>query len=230
MYPASRTVTAATQVIRYLDDSEKRFRCAPFLSGWELQFTNLRIADVDTLGGFFEDQKGAYDPTWSFPFDGTTYNHLAFDSDEFSATEAPLGRWAVNLKFSQVKQSGTYDTTESPVYPTIDGGVITQIPFSFSKKYLTARVDMPSGLRYSRFERDNPLRAWMCSYPAIRNSEAGTLMDFFTSMGGKWRAFDFDDPETGNTHTARFSSDEFVRRFISKNQNSLVLQLEQVAA
>jgi hypothetical protein len=229
MYPATRTVAAVTRVLRSLDDSEKRFRCAPFISSWDLQYSALRIADVDTLAEFFDDQKGAYD-TWSFPFDGATYAHLCFDQDEFSATEAPLGQWSTTLRIRQVKQSGTYNTGVAAVYPTIDGGVITQIPYTAARRYLTTRVDMPSGLRYSRHERDNPLLAWTCSYPAARNTEAGTLMNFFTSMGGKWRAFTFTDPQTEVEYTARFSQDEFSRRFVGFNQNNIVLQLEQVAA
>jgi hypothetical protein len=228
MRPVTRTISAAVRVLRKLNDTEQRFRTAPILSGWELTYTRMKWADVETLRTFFETQKGAFDTTWSFPFDGATYNHLAFDQDEFMFSEQRLGRFDVSLRIRQVKKSGTYVTSGTATYPTINGGVITQLPANTSLRYLTTRNDMASGLRFTRTERDNPLRAWMCSYPVITSTEAATLVDFFTSMGGRRDSFTFEDPNTGTDYTARFAQDEFRWQFVGHGISNVSLQIEQV--
>lgn len=231
MYPASRTVTVQTRVLRMLNDNEQRWRVCPTLSAWELNFSRLKIADVNTLRAFFETQKGQFDVTWSFPFNGATYNFCTFEQDEFTATETARLEWETTLRFRQVKKSGTYaDTAVSMTYPTINNSVITQLPFGSGGRYLTTVNTLLCGMKITRAERDNAQRVWSCSYPLITNSEAQTLMDFFTAMGGRHRAFTFVDPQTGSSYTARFATDEYRRQFVNFNQNSVSLAIEQVTA
>lgn len=230
MYPTSRSVSAACRILTTESGLEQRFRTAPFLSSWELQFNRLSLADLDSIRAFFETQKGAFDSTWVFPFDGTNYSYLCFDSDELIWQENRLNRFDVSVKIRQTKKSGTYATSGTPSYPTINGGVITQLPASYGVRYLTTRNDLETGLRDAWSERDDPLKPWVCEYPAITASEANQLLDFFTAMGGCYKSFTFTDPVTAATFTARFSQDKFTRKYVSYGVNSVTLQVEQVSA
>lgn len=232
MYPVQRSVSVATKVIRFANDTQQRFQTAPILNAWVLEYRSLTWANLSTLRTFFQTQKGQFDKSWTFPFDGTSYTAMTFDQDDFTYTETAeaINRYSVSLRCRQVAKSGSYSSGLSAVFPSIRTGVVTQLPFSTSERFKTFKVDMDSGQRYTYAARANPRRAWTLEFPALTNSELLTLMNFFLSMNGPLSTFSFTDPTTGSTYTTvRFADDTFTARYLSANVRAARVELEEFA-
>ena len=101
LYPLARGTERKTRVIKFIDDSEQRWRQAPPLASFLLEFTDINSRDLSTLRVFWVTTKGRVDKTWDFTILGTTYSHLGFDSDIFSATESKPDRFTVRLSCKQ---------------------------------------------------------------------------------------------------------------------------------
>lgn len=74
-YPARRATRYQTQVLRFLDGSEQRFRefSGPLLR-WEIELTTLDDEEMEALEAFFVAEQGGYG-TFTFvdPWDGEEY-------------------------------------------------------------------------------------------------------------------------------------------------------------
>lgn len=226
----TRTLSVPTRVVQFLDDTEQRWRCADPLNAWALTFTGMSAADRDSLRNFVATQKGAYDSSWTFGFFLVNYTNMAFEDDSFVEVESQPRRWDCSVKFRQTAKSGTYASGLTAVYPTINGGVVTQRPFTRRKTFLTTRNDVPTGKRYAWYERGNPLASWVCDYSAITGLELIALCDFFVSMGGQYGEFTFTDPEDATVHTkCRFAQDDFSARYIGPNHAAVTLAIQEYA-
>ena len=92
-----------------------------------------------------------------------------------------------------------------PYFPQlIAGGVTVQRPCQVTQAALTSYEDQPTGRRYARSWRANPLGRWVLNYPHLTDAELATLRTFFDSMGGRYGEFTFLDPG-GNL--AQYSDD-----------------------
>jgi hypothetical protein len=82
-YPARTVVEYRTEVVRFVDGSEQRFRDykAP-LRRWIISLTLLDETELSRLREFFREQRGAAG-TFSFtdPADGTVYASCFLDGD-----------------------------------------------------------------------------------------------------------------------------------------------------
>lgn len=225
--PVNKSVSRLTRVLEFDDESEQRFSRSPLLASFELQFRGVKASDRDLIADFHEVQKGAFDSSWTFPFDAHSYTSMAFEEDEFRQTETRPGRWDLAFRIRQTKQSLSVPSV-SAVYPTINGGVRTQRPFTRTARYRTSRNDMESGLRYAYSHRDDPLWSWTNSYPVITPTEAGTLLNFFVAMGGKYNTFSFTDPEDLSVHSnCRFGQDSITIQYVSVSHRSTTTTVEE---
>jgi hypothetical protein len=92
-----------------------------------------------------------------------------------------------------------------PYYPQlIAGGVTVQRPYQCAQAALTTYEDQPTGRRFARSWRTNPLGRWTLNYQHLTDAELATLQAFFASMGGRYGEFTFLDPG-GNL--AQYSDD-----------------------
>jgi phage-related protein len=86
-YPADRTRRFSTQVLRFLDGSEQRFRgfSAP-LKRWLIRLELLNEGELTNLEEFFREQGGRAG-TFSFtdPWDGTVYTSCSFEGDAMTS-------------------------------------------------------------------------------------------------------------------------------------------------
>jgi len=86
-YPSDRMQRFSTQVHRFLDGSEQRFRGfgAP-LKRWLIRFELLDDAELARLEAFFVEQSGRAG-TFAFtdPWDGSVHANCSFESDEMTA-------------------------------------------------------------------------------------------------------------------------------------------------
>lgn len=200
MYPVTRAIQSKTSVHKFINGREQRYCSAAVLNSWTLGFEGLDFADVLTLEAFNDTVKGSFDSTWTFPFDGTSYTDCVFETDSMEFTEKDPKVFAAELKIRQTVKSGSYSTGVAAVYPTINGGVITQRPFGRSDNWRTGKNKLDSGPQYAWTYLSAPLYRWVLSYPVISMSEFVTLLNFFTSMRGRWQEFTFTDPQDASVH------------------------------
>lgn len=82
-YPSARTRQFSTQVLRFIDGREQRFRgYGTPLRKWSIRLSLLDEAELMQIASFFAVQGGRAG-TFSFtdPWDGTVYPNCSFDSD-----------------------------------------------------------------------------------------------------------------------------------------------------
>jgi len=85
-YPAKRTIKFSTDVIRFLDGTEQRYREEPsVLHQWTIALDLLKDEELAALNQFFLSNQGAYG-SFSFtdPWDGTVYANCSLSSDSFT--------------------------------------------------------------------------------------------------------------------------------------------------
>lgn len=82
-----------------------------------------------------------------------------------------------------------------PTFPQlISGGVTVQRPYQSAQAALTSYEDQPTGRRFARSWRTNPLNRWTLNYQHLTDSELETLRSFFEDMNGRYGEFIFLDP------------------------------------
>ena len=232
LYPVTQTLAMPTRVIRFLDDTEQRWRSADPLNSWVLTYNRILWADIVTLQNFFNTVKGAFDSTWTFPFLGTNYTSMCFDQDDFSAVESDPGRYTVSLKLRQTAKSGSYSIGGTVTWPVFPGTSVTftQLPFTSKPAFLTTRNDLPTGARYAWAERSSVLGAWICDYSVITISELGTLLNAFIALAGKYNSFSFTDPNDNSVHAhCRLDTDTFQAKYLGAGQCAVTVPIQEFA-
>jgi hypothetical protein len=84
-YPAKRTLQFTTDVMRFLDGNEQRYRDSPsVLHQWRIQLDLLDEGELGALDQFFLSNQGSFG-SFSFtdPWDGTTYPNCSIVGDIF---------------------------------------------------------------------------------------------------------------------------------------------------
>ena len=229
-YPVVRSLIFPVKRVRFLDDTEQSWRTAPAINRWTLAYTKLSYADVTTLKTFFATQKGSFDSTWSFSIDGATWTSMKFEDDRFSSQETGPNRHSVNLNISQTMKSGSYASGSISVFPTINGGVQVQYPFTTNDDFLTTKVTMDTGLQFAWYNRTATLNSWPLRFPVVTNSEAVALFDFYAKALGPQTYFSFTDPNTAVTHTrVRFGLQPIQRTYTGPTTSEVTLLLEETA-
>ena len=87
-YPAKRTLLYKTDIIRFLDGTEQRFRdSASLLHQWTIPLDLLDESELADFDQFFISNQGRFG-TFSFtdPWDGTVYPNCSLAKDTFSLT------------------------------------------------------------------------------------------------------------------------------------------------
>lgn len=88
-YPFERRARSATQVLRFLDGSEQKYRglAAP-LHAWRVTLDLLDDVERDAIDAFFVAQQGAVQ-TFAFtdPWDGAVYPNCRLGADDMQSME-----------------------------------------------------------------------------------------------------------------------------------------------
>ena len=98
-YPAGRDTRFSTQVIRFVDGSEQRFRnFGASLRRWIIQLDQLTDSEMASMRNFFRSQRGAAG-TFSFtdPWDSTEYANCSLEGDEMIEDFVAVGRGRTTL-------------------------------------------------------------------------------------------------------------------------------------
>jgi phage-related protein len=98
-YPATRRQRFASQVVRFVDGSEQRYRDlgAP-LKIWEIRLDLLDEAELTALEDFFLANQGAFGSfAFTDPWDGTEHADCSLDQDAFALALSGEMRGATGL-------------------------------------------------------------------------------------------------------------------------------------
>jgi phage-related protein len=87
-YPAERDVRFSTQVVRFVDGSEQRFRqFGRPLQRWVIRLDKLDEYEMNTLREFFRIQNGAAGAfQFTDPWDETVYPNCSLQTDQMIET------------------------------------------------------------------------------------------------------------------------------------------------
>lgn len=88
-YPLERRVRSATQVVRFLDGSEQKYRGLPApLHAWRVTLDLLDDVEKNAIEAFFVAQQGAVQ-TFAFtdPWDGVVYPNCRLGADTVQTLE-----------------------------------------------------------------------------------------------------------------------------------------------
>ena len=101
-YPAARDTRFSTQIVRFVDGSEQRFRdFGVSLRRWIIQLDQLTETEMASMRNFFRAQRGAAG-TFSFtdPWDSTQHADCSLEGDEMieDFTDVRRGRTTLVVK------------------------------------------------------------------------------------------------------------------------------------
>lgn len=101
-YPAERDTSFSTQVVRFIDGPEQRYRDFPtYLRRWVIRLEALDESEMAAMRNFFRTQSGAAG-TFQFtdPWDGTSYPNCRLDNDHMieQFTDVGLSRTTLTIK------------------------------------------------------------------------------------------------------------------------------------
>jgi hypothetical protein len=102
-YPLTRTVSTATEVHRFEDDTEQRYRDRVALMVFELVWTNISESDFALIEAFFDARRGTFDATWDITVNGTLVSNCSFVDDSLSRTENKHGFVSGSLRIRQTR-------------------------------------------------------------------------------------------------------------------------------
>lgn len=84
-YPARRSIVYSTNVTRYIDGSEQRFRIFPApIRRWLIRLSQLNALEIAAINQLFNISQGRR-TTFVFidPWTGTQHDNCCFETDEF---------------------------------------------------------------------------------------------------------------------------------------------------
>jgi hypothetical protein len=84
-YPGKRTLQFSSDIVRFLDGTEQRYRDYPgLLHKWTIRLDLLDESELATLDQFFVSSQGSFG-SFSFtdPWDGTVYANCSLFEDTF---------------------------------------------------------------------------------------------------------------------------------------------------
>lgn len=203
-YPLKRTHSFGTGLLRFMDDSEQRWRSRNMLNRFELVLNNVNGYDSSLVLKFWRSQFGKFDSTWDLTIGGTLYSNLAFDSDEYEKIEEKNNRHTLKFPVVQTRSSNPTIPTLTRYFPQITGGVMTSLPYTSKYSYKTDTGDMPTGKRYVWKWRPNALGTFNIVLTGITDAELATVQNFFYAAEGRLKTFQLMDPG-GNL--VRYSDD-----------------------
>ncbi len=195
-YPLVDTHSFGTDVVRFLDDSEQRWRTRLMLRRFKLTCNDINPYDSALMLKFFRSQFGKFDPTWSITFGGHTYPNCAFSSDDFKVTENKPNRHTLTFDVIQTLTDAPTIPGATPYFPQINSsGIITALPYQSALSSRTTSEDSAyTGKRYAWKWRVNPLGGFIINLQNLTTAEVTVLQNFFYSMEGRKGEFTFLDP------------------------------------
>jgi len=105
-YPSVRCVRYRTEVLRFLDGSEQRYRLmGKPLRIWQLNFAAVGEEEARRLVKFFELQQGGYGGfAFEDPWEGQTYEDCSMTREEIGTVAEGEGRHRMEIELKENKK------------------------------------------------------------------------------------------------------------------------------
>lgn len=245
LYPVTRSREYLTDVAQFVNGTEQRFKCRAGLTRLKLPYTYLVATDASNLEIFVDSAKGMFDPTQSITLtdslgNSNTYDNLALDQDTIQVIEqdATLYNTELDLHQTQNLDSPAPSVSQPWTFPVFDVGVSAQRPHTQIRRFLTAVVNQPTGVRYSwawygeglTGFPNGALEAWELTL-LLSDVNLVTLETFFAAMEGRMWPFTFLDPDSEVEYfPCRFGTDKLVIQHKGVNNNVVVVPIVQYQA
>jgi hypothetical protein len=240
LYPVTRTRGFMTDVAQFVNGTEQRFKVRAGLTTLNLPYSQLVAADASSLEEFVDSAKGMFDPTQSITLtdslgNTSTYDNLALDQDTIVVTEQDATLYNSQLALHQTQNRDTPPPSATAQFPVFDVGVSAQRPHQQIRRFLTSKVDQPTGVRYSwawygeglTDFPDGALEAWELTL-LLSDVNLVTLETFFQAMEGRMWPFTFLDPDSEMEYpNCRFGIDALVINHAGVNNNQVVVPIVQ---
>lgn len=194
-HPVEDTHSFGTDILRFMDDSEQRWRRRNLLRRFRLVCADINAYDSSLILNFYRSQFGRFDSSWSLAFNGSTINNLMFVQDSMKIGESKRNRHSLSFDLMQVKSDLPAIPGPQVYYPPINSdGIITGLPYSGEFGYRTTSDMLDVGKQYAWKWRANPLGTFLVNHPNITTAEVAVLKDFFYGMEGMKGSFIYLDP------------------------------------
>lgn len=235
--PVTRRVEFLTDVAIANNATEQRMKQRPPLTRFILPYTGMRGTEFTAFKNFFNSQKGAFDATWSFTHDGTTYNKMVFEDSVFSFKEDPgtPTYYSFTLKARQTQNSGQTAGSPNGAFPALANGARTQLPYTQMRRFaVMLNANQACGVQYSWVWFGGgltgfpsaALHGWELSYATLSNADAATIETHFRNQWGRWGGFSFTDPDDSTAYSnCRYDSDTLEIVNNGPNLNAITLRI-----
>lgn len=231
--PYAHALKIPCDVKKFWGGQSQRYAMSGLLNSFKWTWPKITWADLQTVEGFWTTQKGAFDATWSIsladPSDNTvrSYANMAFGDDAFQYTEGPPQWYSLSLSASQAVSEAV--TVAIPTnYPTLQGGMVVQVPFGTAPSFKTLKNNLDSGKQISYYAWSSPLNKWSVIYSAITNTELASIVGAYLGAGGSVNSFTFTDPNTSTAHpNCYFGADGLEITRITSGASGCKLTIEE---
>lgn len=194
-YPLAETHSFGTGILKFLDDTEQRWRSRNMLRRMKLVCQDINAYDSSLILQFWRSQFGRFDATWSITIGGVNHPNLAFNSDSYQITENKVNRHTLSFDVIQVLPEMPTIPAAKHYFPQINsGGTITALPYTSGYDYRSTISAVATGSQYAWKWRTTPLGKYALNLASITDTELQVVQDFFYSMEGRKGEFSFMDP------------------------------------
>lgn len=164
-----------------------------------------------------------------------TYNHMSFESDEFSATNTVASKWGTKWVVEQTLPGNlSVGTAPGGAFPALSHG-ICKLPYTQTPRFqtITSRVDTGAKLGFAEFQAGltnfptGPLLSWTLEETLI-DTEVTVKIAHFIAQYGRCFGFNFTD-EGGTVFPGCFyASDTMIINRLQYNQSRISTKLVQM--
>lgn len=188
-YPGGKSLRFASEVVRFVDGGEQRYRdAAGPLRRWVVRLDLLDECEIATLEGFFTANQGAFGSfTFTDPWDGVEYTDCSLEEDalEVAFTGEMRGRAALVVRENR---------SEMPYFPQLATGAMGQFPLVKRRRARTVTNTCADGRQVKLADAAAAGTEWRLGFQELTDEEMETLLAFFASVEGRLGSFTFLDP------------------------------------
>jgi hypothetical protein len=235
LYPFTQTFTAQTGKSDGENGAATRWVKGLPLVRIELATNRISQAAKDTLKAFLVSAKGQFAQNLQV----TTYqawNNLAFDQDEFVASETKTTKYDTKWTLTQTLPQNFAPGAPVAAYPVFGNGAISKLPYTQKVRFQTVRNVMPSGPQYASAEfagtfsnfPTTGLMGWEFDEHNLTDAEVNTKLAHFLTNWGDCLPFTFTDEDAVTYSNVYYASPAFVITWEQFNAASIKTVLIQM--
>jgi hypothetical protein len=103
MYGTEQTYKIKTEVVKFMNGAEQRWKVAPRLFEGTLAFVRINGYDRGLVQAFVNSMKGQKDFTWDLTIDGSLWSYMTFLEDEIQWSSRSYDRYDGRIACRQTR-------------------------------------------------------------------------------------------------------------------------------